>query len=76
MNLPNNDTARSYAFGFLHTGKLPVCAAAVLHNETLPFYLEKNTAVKAVLADNGREFCGREIHPYELYTLPTAKHEV
>lgn len=38
-----------------------------MHNETLPFDREKNIAVEAVLTDNGREFCGRETHPNELY---------
>jgi transposase InsO family protein len=61
------DTFSSYAFGFLHTSKVPECAVAVLHNEALPFYQEKKLAVGAVLTDNGREFCGRETHPYELY---------
>jgi transposase InsO family protein len=61
------DTYGSYAFGFLHTGKLPECAVAVLHNDVLPFYRRKGLAVSAVLTDNGREFCGTDTHPYELY---------
>lgn len=61
------DTYGSYAFGFLHTGKLPVCSVAVLHNDVLPKYEEWNIPVGAVLTDNGREFCGTENHPYELY---------
>jgi transposase InsO family protein len=61
------DTYGSYAFGFLHTSKLPECAVAVLHNDVLPFYRRKGIAVSAVLTDNGREFCGTETHPYELY---------
>lgn len=61
------DTYGSYAFGFLHTGKVPECAVAVLHNDVLPFYREKNLTVNAVLTDNGREFCGKETHPFELY---------
>jgi len=61
------DTYGSYAFGFLHTGKKPECAAALLHNDVLPFYREHGLAVGAVLTDNGREFCGTENHPYELY---------
>jgi transposase InsO family protein len=61
------DTYGSYAFGFLHTGKLPECAVAVLHNDVLPFYRRKGIAVSAVLTDNGREFCGTDTHPYELY---------
>jgi transposase InsO family protein len=61
------DTYGSYAFGFLHTGKLPECAVAVLHNEVLPFYQDKGLAIEAVLTDNGREFCGTQTHPYEFY---------
>lgn len=61
------DTYGSYAFGFLHTSKQPEAAVAVLHNETLPFYAEWDIPVEAVLTDNGREFCGTDLHPYELY---------
>lgn len=61
------DTYGSYAFGFLHTGKKPECAEALLHNDVLPFYEEHGLKVGAVLTDNGREFCGTENHPFELY---------
>ena len=61
------DTFGSYAFGFLHVSKQPEAAVAVLHNEVLPFYRNLDLPVKAVLTDNGREFCGTERHPYELY---------
>jgi transposase InsO family protein len=61
------DTYSSYAFGFLHTSKQPEAAVAVLHNDALPFYQERELPVGAVLTDNGREFCGTETHPYELY---------
>ena len=61
------DTYGSYAFGFLHTTKRPECAAAILHNEALPFYASKNLEITAILTDNGREFCGTENHPYEIY---------
>jgi len=62
------DTYDSFAFAFLHTGKLPECSVAVLHNEVLPFYEDNKLKVEAVLTDNGREFRGREDrHPYELY---------
>src|ERR671913_106638 len=61
------DTHGSYAFGFLHVSKQPEAAVAVLHNEVLPFYKELGLEVGAVLTDNGREFCGTERHPYELY---------
>lgn len=61
------DAYCSYAFGFLHTSKQSEAAAVVLHNDVLPFYRHQGLPVQAVLTDNGREFCGREDHPYELY---------
>lgn len=61
------DTYGSFAFAYLHTTKRPECAVAVLHNEALPFYRERGIPVGSVLTDNGREFCGTENHPYELY---------
>ena len=61
------DTYGSYAFGFLHTGKKPECAATLLHNDVIPFYQERNLTVSAVLTDNGPEFCGTVNHPFELY---------
>lgn len=61
------DSYGSYAFGFLHVSKQPEAAVAVLHNDVLPFYRRLDLPVTAVLTDNGREFCGTEAHPYELY---------
>jgi len=61
------DTYSSYAFGFLHTTKLPEAAVAVVHNEVLPFYQLKNIPVSHILTDNGREYCGTSTHPYEMY---------
>lgn len=61
------DTHGSYAFGFLHVSKQPEAAVAVLHNDAPPFYEKLGLPVGAVLTDNGREFCGTERHPYELY---------
>jgi transposase InsO family protein len=61
------DTYGSYAFGFLHTSKQPEAAVAVLHNDALPFYQELGLKVEAIITDNGREFCGKETHPFELY---------
>lgn len=57
----------SYAFGFLHVSKQKEAAVAVLHNDVLPFYRERNLPVGAVLTDNGRKFRGTERHPYEPY---------
>lgn len=62
------DTFGSYAFGVLGTSKQPEWAVNVLYNDVLPFYQEKGIPVSAILTDNGREFCGREIqHPFELF---------
>ena len=61
------DTYGSYAFGYLHVGKVPEQAVAILHNDVLPQYQEWGLKVSAILTDNGREYCGREHHPYELY---------
>ena len=61
------DTYGSYAFGFLHTSKQPEAAVAVLHNDVLPFYRKHKLSIKAILTDNGTEFCGKEGHPYETY---------
>ena len=61
------DTYGSYAFGFLHTTKQPEAALAVVYNDVLPFYQDKGLQVDAILTDNGREFCGKDTHPYELY---------
>jgi transposase InsO family protein len=61
------DTYSSYAFGFLHTSKQPEAAVAVLHNDALPFYAQQGLPVSAILTDNGREFCGNDTHPFEIY---------
>ena len=61
------DTYCSYGFGYLHTGKLPEHAATILHNDVLPQYREWGIPVSAILTDNGREYCGKEHHAYELY---------
>ena len=61
------DTYGSYAFGVLGTSKQPEWAVSVLYNDALPFYQEHAIGVEAVLTDNGKEFCGTETHPYELF---------
>lgn len=69
------DTYSSYGFGLLHTSKQPEAAAAVLHNEAIPFYKKHKIKVKNILTDNGREFCGTENHPYQIYlALNDIKH--
>ncbi len=60
-------TFSSHAFGFLHISKQPEAAVAVLNNDVLPFYKKLRLPGGAVLTDNGREFCGTENHPFELY---------
>lgn len=61
------DTFSSHAFGFLHTNKKPEAAVAVLHNDVLPFYKKLKIKVENVLTDNGTEFKGTDLHPYEVY---------
>lgn len=61
------DTCSSYAFGFLHTNKKPEAAVAVLHNDVLPFYKKHKLVIENVLTDNGTEFKGTDLHPYEVY---------
>lgn len=61
------DTYGSYAFAYLHTGKVPEHAVAILYNDVLPQYDEWGFIVSALLTDNGREYCGTENHPYELF---------
>lgn len=63
------DTCSNYAFGFLHTGKTPDCAVAVLYNDVLPFFKARKLPVRAIVTNNGREYCGRENHHYELFLL-------
>jgi len=61
------DTYSSFAFGFLHTSKQPEAAVAVLYNDVIPQYQEWNLPIENILTDNGREFCGTDAHPYELF---------
>jgi len=61
------DTYCSFAVGFLHVSKQPEAAVAVLHNEALSFYSERDLKVENVLTDNGKEFCGSESHSYQIY---------
>jgi transposase InsO family protein len=69
------DTFNSMAFGFLHVSKQPEAAVAVLHNDVLPFYKKHKTKVENILTDNGREYCGTETHPYQIYLeLNEIKH--
>jgi transposase InsO family protein len=70
------DIYNSFTFGFLHPGKLPDCAVAVLHNDVLPFYRQYNLQIKTIVTNNGRQYCGTEKHHYELYLmLNEIKHQ-
>jgi transposase InsO family protein len=61
------DAFCSLAFAKVYTSKMPITSADLLYDRVLPFYEALGVAVKAILTDNGREFCGRpEQHPYEL----------
>jgi transposase InsO family protein len=62
------DTFSRYAWGKLHTSKLPVTAVQTLNNHVLPFFEQHKVGIDTILSDNGREFCGRpDKHPYELF---------
>ena len=61
------DTFCSLAFAKCYSSKMPITACDLLYERVLPFYDALGVPVKAVLTDNGREFCGKqESHPYEL----------
>ena len=62
------DTFSRYAWGQLHTSKIPLTAVQTLNNCVLPDFEKHRAKVDTILSDNGREFCGRpEKHPYELF---------
>lgn len=61
------DTYGSYAFGRLYISKVPACSVDVLHHDVLPQYQSWGIKIKALLTDNGTEYCGTERHAYELY---------
>lgn len=58
----------SFAFAKLYTSKVPETACDILNSRALPFYEQLNSAVHAILTDNGTEYCGKSYkHPYELF---------
>jgi transposase InsO family protein len=70
------DTFSSYAFAYLHTGKLPMYGVMILHNDVLPFFREQKLPISIMLTDRGRLYCGQEKHPYELYlTIHQIDHQ-
>jgi transposase InsO family protein len=61
------DTFCSLAFAKCYSSKMPITACDLLYERVLPFYDALGVPVRAILTDNGREFCGKpESHPYEL----------
>ena len=61
------DTFYSLGFAKVYNSKMPVTASDLLYERVLPIYDALGVPVKAILTDNGREFCCRsESHPYEL----------
>ena len=42
---------------------MPITSTDLLYDRVLPFYEALSVPVKAVLTDNGREFCGRPEQP-------------
>jgi transposase InsO family protein len=62
------DTYSRYAWGQLHTSKIPLTAVQTLNTTVLPFFERHDATITTVLSDNGREYCGRpDQHPYELF---------
>ena len=62
------DTYSSVAFAKLYTAKVPVTAADILNERTLPFFEDHDIPVLRILTDRGTEFCGSlDKHPYQLY---------
>ena len=61
------DIFSSYAFCFLHANDAPEAAISVLHNDVLPFYENKKIPISLIVSDSGRQFCGADAQPYELY---------
>ncbi len=42
-------------------------AVLLLNNQVLPFYKDRGLKVAAILTLKGKEYCGKETHPYEFY---------
>jgi transposase InsO family protein len=62
------DAHCSHAFAKLYLSKAPITAADILNDRVVPFYNEHDVAIEHLLTDNGREFCGREMHhPFEIF---------
>lgn len=58
----------SVGFTRLCLSKQPLHSVALVHEKIIPFYGEYGIALKAILTDGGREYCGRpDNHFFELY---------
>lgn len=62
------DCSNSLGFARLCLNKLPINSVALIHERVLPFYDSQGIAIRAILTDCGREFCGRaDNHFFEIY---------
>ena len=61
------DTYSKVAAAKLYDTKTPVTAADLLNDRVVPLFEEHDIALLRVLTDRGTEYCGTEVHPYELY---------
>lgn len=62
------DAHCSLGFAKLYLSKVPMTAVDLLNDRVLPFYDQHDAQLEHLLTDNGREFCGREVHhPFELF---------
>ncbi len=59
------DCSNSFAFAKLYTNKDALVAAHALQDRILPYYRKYDVPIKAMLTDNGSEYCGTSDHPYE-----------
>ncbi len=63
------DNYSNYVFGLIHPAKIPGYAVAVLHNDALPFFQERQLTIDAIITNRNREYHGGAKHHYELYLL-------
>jgi hypothetical protein len=69
------DAFCSLAFAKVYTSKMPITAADLIYDRVLPFYDALGATTRAVLTDNGREFCVKPWGgPYEPIFRP-ARHQ-
>jgi len=62
------DAHCSLGFAKLYLSKVPMTAVDVLNERVTPFYDDHDVQIDHLLTDNGREYCGRELHhPFELF---------